>query len=76
MEGRAKNASRLVKEIKTMKDSWLKLFEEAKRVASNLGIDPELKRGWRIRKKKRFFDGTGIFFSGNRCSSQPWICLY
>jgi hypothetical protein len=45
MEGRAKNASRLVKEIKTMKDSWLKLFVEAKRVASNLGIDPELKRG-------------------------------
>jgi len=31
MEGRAKNVSRLVKEIQTMKDSWLKLFEEAKR---------------------------------------------
>jgi hypothetical protein len=37
----------------------VKTFEEAKQVASNLGIDPELKRGSRIRKKKRFFDYTG-----------------
>jgi hypothetical protein len=59
MEGGAKNVSRLVKEIQTMKDSWLKLFEEAKQVASDLSIDPELKRGSRIRKKKRFFDYTG-----------------
>jgi hypothetical protein len=35
-----------------MKDSWLNLFEEAKQVSSNLGIDPELKRGSMIRKKK------------------------
>jgi hypothetical protein len=52
VEGVAKNVSGLMEEIQTMKDSWLKLFEEANQVTSNLGINVELNRGSMIQKKK------------------------
>jgi hypothetical protein len=79
--------SREVEEIQNIKYSWLKLFEEAKQVASNLGTDPELRTGSKIRKKKRFFDDTvtqtvvlllnfQLFVSRYGCSSIPRICFY
>jgi hypothetical protein len=87
MEGGAKNLSRLVKEIQTTNDCRLKHFDEAKKVSSNLGFDPELITGSRNRKKKRFFEDTGkqttvlllnpqIIVSRYKCPSRPWICFY
>lgn len=71
VEGGAKNVSGLMEEIQTMKDSWLKLFEEANQVTSNLSINVELNRGSMIQKKKQFFNDTGC-----RLQFYFWIPRY